>query len=324
MDIITQVVLGASVGEAVLGKKVGSKAALWGGLGGLFPDLDIVLSPLLGLPVSLLFHRGITHSFIIAFVLSPLFAMAVSWIYKHRVATTYDWAKLFFFTLITHPILDIFTSYGTGFFEPFSDMRIALSSIAIVDLFYTLPLVVALVLTFFMKQSNIRRRLVMLFALGITSLYLGYTLINKMYVTSVFGEKLQNESIVFSRLHTFPLLPHNFKWMAVAEVDQGYCVRYYSHFGNAHVPGYFVPKNDSLACVLNAFPSFHILKQFSKDLYALKKIDENTFEYYDMRFGKLGNTESADFVFAFVLSIQDNTLTVVQKPRKFDFSMIDF
>ncbi len=34
MDSLTQIVLGASVGEAVLGKKVGNKAILWGAIAG--------------------------------------------------------------------------------------------------------------------------------------------------------------------------------------------------------------------------------------------------------------------------------------------------
>jgi inner membrane protein len=32
MDSLTQITLGAAIGEAVLGNKVGNKAALWGGI----------------------------------------------------------------------------------------------------------------------------------------------------------------------------------------------------------------------------------------------------------------------------------------------------
>ena len=35
MDSVTQIVLGAAVGEAVLGKKMGNKAVLAGGISGL-------------------------------------------------------------------------------------------------------------------------------------------------------------------------------------------------------------------------------------------------------------------------------------------------
>jgi len=42
MDSLTQIVLGAAVGEAVLGKKVGNKAMLYGAIAGTIPDLDVV------------------------------------------------------------------------------------------------------------------------------------------------------------------------------------------------------------------------------------------------------------------------------------------
>ena len=43
MDTVTQIALGAAVGEAVMGRQVGRRALLWGGACGLFPDLDILI-----------------------------------------------------------------------------------------------------------------------------------------------------------------------------------------------------------------------------------------------------------------------------------------
>jgi inner membrane protein len=44
MDSLTQIVLGAAVGELVLGKKLGNKAILLGAVAGTLPDLDVVTS----------------------------------------------------------------------------------------------------------------------------------------------------------------------------------------------------------------------------------------------------------------------------------------
>ncbi len=41
MDSLTQIVLGATVGEAILGKKVGNKAILYVAIAGTIPDLDV-------------------------------------------------------------------------------------------------------------------------------------------------------------------------------------------------------------------------------------------------------------------------------------------
>ena len=43
MDTVTQIGLGAAVGEAVLGKQIGRRALLWGGICGLLPDLDVLI-----------------------------------------------------------------------------------------------------------------------------------------------------------------------------------------------------------------------------------------------------------------------------------------
>ncbi|MFB0924476.1 MAG: metal-dependent hydrolase, partial [Vicingaceae bacterium] len=64
MDSITQIVLGAAVGEAVIGKKVGRWAAFWGGVAGTIPDLDVFVSYFTDNISSLAIHRGFTHSFV--------------------------------------------------------------------------------------------------------------------------------------------------------------------------------------------------------------------------------------------------------------------
>ena len=46
MDSLTQIILGAACGEAVLGKKIGNKALLFGAIGGTIPDLDVFVGNL--------------------------------------------------------------------------------------------------------------------------------------------------------------------------------------------------------------------------------------------------------------------------------------
>ena len=66
MDSITQIVLGASVGEAVLGKKVGNKAILYGAIAGTIPDLDVLANYFTDALTAIEIHRGFTHSFVFA------------------------------------------------------------------------------------------------------------------------------------------------------------------------------------------------------------------------------------------------------------------
>ncbi len=81
MDSLTQITLGAAVGEAVLGRRVGNRAMVWGAVGGTLPDLDTVAN-LFTDPISALaYHRAISHSFLFAVVAPPLLAMLIHRMY---------------------------------------------------------------------------------------------------------------------------------------------------------------------------------------------------------------------------------------------------
>ena len=62
MDSLTQIVLGAAVGEAVAGRKMGAKAALWGAIAGTIPDLDVFFTAFYHPIEGALVHRGFSHS----------------------------------------------------------------------------------------------------------------------------------------------------------------------------------------------------------------------------------------------------------------------
>ena len=76
MDSLTQAVLGAAVGEAVAGRRVGRRALAVGALAGTLPDLDVLASAVLSEPAMLHFHRGPTHSLLFAFAAAP----ALGWL----------------------------------------------------------------------------------------------------------------------------------------------------------------------------------------------------------------------------------------------------
>lgn len=80
MDSITQITLGAAVGEVVLGKKLGNRAMLWGAFGGTVPDLDIFANFVTDSVGANAFHRAITHSIFF----SALAPIALGWL-LHRL-----------------------------------------------------------------------------------------------------------------------------------------------------------------------------------------------------------------------------------------------
>ena len=142
MDLVTQTALGAVVGEVVLGRKAGNKAILWGAAGGLIPDLDVLVVPLFSEVDGLFVHRGFSHSLVFAFLLAPLLGWLIYRIHRKKMTITWrDWSLLVFWAAFTHPVLDYLTTYGTGAFLPFSGYRLEFGTIGIVDIFYTLPII---------------------------------------------------------------------------------------------------------------------------------------------------------------------------------------
>lgn len=152
MDLITQGLLGGTIGQALGAKKLGQKAVFWGFIAGLLPDTDVVMQfsdPMKGF----LYHRWITHSLFFSVLIGPLMGWALA-VYDQKrnpydrplKTTVKTWISICFWALFTHPLLDIMTSYGTQFFAPFSDVRLRLDAISVVDFGYSLPLIMALIL----------------------------------------------------------------------------------------------------------------------------------------------------------------------------------
>jgi inner membrane protein len=177
----------------VLGKKAGNKAIMWGAVGGLFPDLDVLITPFFSDVNGLFVHRGFSHSLVFAFLLAPLLGWLIYRIHRKKMPIThFDWTKLIFWAAFTHPFLDYLTTYGTGAFLPFSGYRVEFSTVGIVDIFYTIPLLLVLVVIMFFNRASLVRRRLILGIVSLTTFYLAATVGNKIYMNSVLKMPLPN------------------------------------------------------------------------------------------------------------------------------------
>lgn len=316
MDLVTQTALGAAVGEVVLGRKAGNKAILWGAVGGLIPDLDVLVSPFFSEVDGLFVHRGFSHSLIFAFLLAPLLGWLIHQIHKKKMnIRRREWTVLIFWAAFTHPVLDYFTTYGTGAFLPFQNYRVEFSTIAIVDVFYTLPFILVLLVIPFINRSALIRRRLTLGMFFFTSLYLAGTVANKQHVNNVFEKALSQNQISYDRYRTSPLPLSNFLWMGLAETDSGYHVALYSNFDD-HIPDdfTFIPHNKALLEEFADNEDLNRLIQFTKGYYHVNK-DQKGLWLADLRFGKMGISGNSDFVFKFYLKNKDENL-IIQQSRE--------
>ena len=84
MDSLSQIVLGAAVGEAVLGRRIGNRAMIWGAVAGTIPDMDVLGKYFLSELDNLAFHRGISHSLLFCLVGSLVFGWVTDRLYRSR------------------------------------------------------------------------------------------------------------------------------------------------------------------------------------------------------------------------------------------------
>lgn len=366
MDSLTQIVLGAAVGELTQGKKLGNRAMLWGAIAGTIPDLDVFVGKLYSDPVDdLAFHRGITHSFFFAIVFSYLLSWMTVWIYdkknyqkpifakvlmgaltlvlvtllafggiigkvacipviiilawygiyrylKSKKGDQFEpislgwkgWYKLFFWSIITHPILDCFTTYGTQVFLPFSDYRVAFNNISVADPVYTLPFLICVIMASIFTRHSQYRRAFNIAGIAISSLYMAFTFYNKHKVNQVVESSLATEGLEYNRYMTTPTILNNVLWTGTVEADSVYYQGQYSLMDEEpKVDFVTIPKNRHLVNPSEDDHTINTLKWFSDDYYNYIRKKDGRIQMNDLRFGSFSGRSYGedDYVFNFVL-----------------------
>jgi inner membrane protein len=291
------------VGEAVLGRKVGGKAAIWGGVAGTLPDLDVFVTPFVSETAQLGIHRGITHSVVFAVAGGIGMGRLLVALHKRAGATWRAWSLLAFLAFLTHALLDCFTMYGTQLFSPFSSYPVALSTIFIIDPLYTVPLAAGLLAALFLQRASNRRRVVNRIGLGLSTLYLLFGLANQFYMKSVFSDALDKQQLSYARLFATPTPLNNLLWMGIAEQDDHLWVGLYSLFDeDGHVRFHRIEKNtDLIAGLLDQEPVTKLL-WFSRGYYTVSA-EAGELYFNDLRFGRSDSwlTAVGSYVFSFRL-----------------------
>ena len=325
MDSITQIVLGAACGEAVLGKKLGNKALLYGALGGTIPDLDVFLGDFLfsNEIQSMAFHRGIMHSIFFAvftsFVLGYLFYFIYSRKYINNYISQIEWIRLFFLSLFTHSLLDCFTPYGTQIFSPFSNYRVAFNNISVVDPLYTVPFLISLILLMFFKRSTKLRSRLLKFGFIVSSVYMILTLINKYNVNHVFKSSLAD--VEYIRFRSQPTIFNNILWYGIIETESDYQYAFYSILDSdkKNIKWRKISKNHELLSFSD--DNIQTLIWFSDGFYSFSSTeDKNKFIYRDLRYPMMDENDPNSSIFSFIIKNDNVNWNIfpsnIKKPEK--------
>ena len=153
---MAQAALGAAVAVGVMHRRTAvCRAASWGAVGGTLPDLDVLIDH--GDPIlNMVLHRAESHAlFWFALFSAPLAWLAVR---LHGQQTLWKrWWLALWLVLITHPLLDAMTVYGTQLLLPFTDHPFGVGSLFIIDPLHTVPLLVGAVLALSWRSPGASR-----------------------------------------------------------------------------------------------------------------------------------------------------------------------
>ena len=210
MDSLTQVVLGAGIQGALLGRWQGRKALLYGGLLGTLPDMDVLID--YGDAVAdMTYHRGFSHSLL---VLSAVAIVLTLLIRRFAPNPGYSGKRLLltlWLVLATHPLLDSFTSYGTQLFWPLTPTPTAWSSIFIIDPLYTLPLLAAMALGLIYGLKG-RFAKAPAIALALSTAYLASTVVGKNVAEHRVEAQLAKQGIHAEQIFSSPTPFNSLLW----------------------------------------------------------------------------------------------------------------
>ncbi|MEE9363617.1 MAG: metal-dependent hydrolase [Cellulophaga sp.] len=316
MDSVTQIVLGAAVGEAVLGRKIGNKAILWGAIAGTIPDLDVLAKFFTDTVSALEIHRGLTHSLFFCILFSPIMAWLMGKIYKGKEATFKEWTLFYFLTLVTHPLLDAHTTWGTKFFWPL-DIRLAYKNIFVVDPLYTLPFLFCVICVLFYKRTNPKRRKINTTGLLISSLYMVVTLVLKGVSYQVFKSSLIEQKIEYASFTVKPTPLNSVLWVANVETEEAYLLGYYSIFdSDKKIVFTAYPKNHHFLGELKEDSKVKRLIAICESWYTISR-KEGKLYLNDLRFGLLSmNSSEEKFAFSFLLEEVNGEMVITENEKK--------
>lgn len=375
MDSLTQIVLGAAVGEVVLGKKIGNRAMVWGAIGGTIPDLDILVNLFADDMTALAAHRGLSHSFFFAFAGSILFAYLTqklfsSGLYKEKwyrimiavlsilfltlflgviygistlisdhqnpilgvvllgmviymgrnIYNSYtqayhtevnvsmkEWYWFYFWTICTHFLLDSFTSYGTQVFQPFSNYKVAFNTISVADPIYTVPFLICLIIASKYHRGTTNRWKWNWAGIAVSSIYLTFTVWNKIRVDRIFEQKFAERGIKYEQYTAGPSILNNALWSGTVESDTAYHTMMLSIFDDDDYQQYInvIPKRHELIAPYKDTREIQTLEWFTNGFYTVHEIEPDYYQLSDLRYGAMTDTVTSNDQFVFKFLIDD-------------------
>ena len=308
MDSVSQLALGAAVGVAVMGGRTRPwKAALWGGVCGTIPDLDAFVEhadPILTMTL----HRAETHALAWLTLLSVPLAPVIARLSGDMNARgLWRWWLATWLALVTHPLLDAMTVYGTRIALPFSSQPYGVGSIFIIDPLYTLPLLVgviaALVHTRGLRWNGA--------GLLISTAYLAWSFAAQQYVTGIARDAVKAQAITAEHMLVTPTAFNTVLWRVLVVTPDAYYEGFHSLLDfDRELPLDRFERGAELYEPVRESDRVMRVAEFSRGFFAMSESDQRVI-MRDLRMGQEPN-----YSFSFVVARRTGETIAPVPPRQ--------
>lgn len=216
MDPISQGALGAAAALSIWGndKRLPKGVVAWlGALSAMAPDLDVLIRSSEDSLLAIEYHRHFTHS--LSFVPVGATIALLPWLLRRDVRAHFKLAWLVSVVgYLTHAPLDCATTYGTQYFWPFTDYRVSLSWVSVVDPLYTLPLLLFVIVSAVKKRAT-WARVGFCFSLG----YLALGAVQKGRALTMQARVIEARGHTATRRDAITTFMNQVTWRSLYEAD---------------------------------------------------------------------------------------------------------
>ena len=297
MDSITQGLLGAVTFAIVKDKEIGKKSLLIGAVAGTIPDLDVFLAPFFNDIEFLSVHRSVSHSIILAVLLSLGLGVLFHSLYKKKQSQS-SWIFAFFLAIMTHSILDWCTTYGTKLLSPFSARLFSTNNIHVFEPCYTLILLIGVLLLVFRNRKAFNRQRILNFTLAFSSMYLMWTFVSKGIANQHFVNELQKQNIPYTQLIVSPTPLNSLLWHGIAKSEDGYYFATHSLLDkNETTNFYFETSEHALIDKIKGNRLVKYYLDYTQDFPLIKKDALGNVKIYAIKYGPVNVFGKPEFLY---------------------------
>ncbi|MEO7098527.1 MAG: metal-dependent hydrolase [Luteolibacter sp.] len=248
VELITQAALGATMGELMLGKRLGKRAMAWGALFGVLPAVDVILSLFFDTAHQLVFRQGPSHSLWLMGLASYGLAHLLEKRWKRENITKAQAGCFVFVLFCGHVLLECFPVSGAGVLWPFVGARQAFNDLFPTDFLLSAPLIVVAVWLAVLPEDVVKktrgkkaappskRRRLGFWGIGLASAYVLLSVGMKFVASGGFEADLKRRGTVYQKRMEAPTMFNLFLWRSVVDRGDEMWVGYRTIFESHETP----------------------------------------------------------------------------------------